>query len=317
MNNAGTNPLLELITVVRIFGLLQNIHPDVLLTYTPKINIYASLAARLLRFPMIANVAGLGRAFTVGGWLELLVRRLYSLALHTPRMVFFQNNDDLEEFVKARFVERQKASRLPGSGVDLDYFGLANRKSKDHEFVFLLVGRLLWDKGVGEYVAAARLLSVEHPTAKFQLLGFVDVKNPSAVSQEQVDAWDRDGVVKYLGSVDDVRNIYTGADCIVLPSYYREGVPRTLLEAASMGIPIIAADSVGCRDAIEDQKTGLLCRPRSVDDLVDKMRIMLSLSQEERRRMGFEGRNKMIREFDERIVIRKYLDVIEECMARL
>lgn len=311
MNNASTNPFTEMITVARIVGLLWRVRPAVMLTFTPKINIYASLAARLLGIPVIATVSGLGRAFTAGGWLEAVVRRLYWFAFHTPHVVFFENEEDRAEFIRAGLVKEGKTQRLPGSGVDVDRFLPTRRESSDKEFFFLLAARLLWDKGVGEFVEAARLIQAEHPAVRFRLLGFLGVKNPSAVSRKQIDVWSQESVVEYLGAVDDVRGIYAEADCMVLPSY-REGVPRTLLEAASMGIPIITTNAVGCRDAVEEGVTGFLCRPKDAMDLADKMRKMLSLQPEERRRMGQAGRKKMILEFDERIVIGKYLQAIRD-----
>jgi glycosyltransferase involved in cell wall biosynthesis len=316
MSSASTNPFSELVTLIGIARLLRRIRPTVLLTYTPKVNIYAAIAARVLGITVVANVSGLGRAFTAGGWLEVVARRLYWVALHTPRIVFFQNEDDRAEFVKAGLVEQEKTYRLPGSGVDVDRFQPTERNPGKKEFVFLLVARLLWDKGVGEYVEAARMLRTEFPWARFRLLGFLDVKNPSAITRNQVEAWGKEGLIEYLGEVEDVRGVYAEVNCMVLPSYYREGVPRTLLEGASMGIPIITADSVGCRDTVEDGKTGFLCRPRDAGDLANKMLRMLSLPEEERRRMGQAGREKMIREFDERIVINKYLQVVEEIVKK-
>jgi glycosyltransferase involved in cell wall biosynthesis len=312
MNNARTNPFLELVTIVRIAGLLWRVRPTVMLTYTPKVNIYTSLAARLLGIPVIANVSGLGRAFMVGGWLEAVVRRLYWLAFHTPQVVFFQNVEDRAEFIRAGLVDEAKTQGLPGSGVDVDRFQPRRREPSANGFAFLLVARLLWDKGVGEFVEAARLIQAELPAVQFRLLGFLDVENPSAVSREQIEKWRKEGVVEYLGAADDVRGVYAEADCMVLPSYYREGVPRTLLEAASMGLPIITTNAAGCRDAVEDGITGFLSRPKDAMDLADKMRRMLSLPPDERRRMGRAGRKKMIREFDERIVIARYLQAIKD-----
>ena len=312
MNNASTNPFMELITVARIVVLLWRVRPTVMVTYTPKINIYTSLASRFLGIPVIATVSGLGRAFTAGGWLEVIVRRLYWFAFYTPRVVFFQNEEDRAEFIRAGLIGKTKTQRLPGSGVNVDHFQPTRREPGEGGFAFLLVARLLWDKGVGDFVEAARLLYAEHPAVKFRLLGFLNVKNPSAVSREQIEEWRKEGVVEYLGAVDDVRGVYAEADCVVLPSYYREGVPRTLLEAASMGLPIITTNVVGCRDAVEDGVTGFLCRPKDAMDLADKMRRMLSLPSMERRRMGQVGREKMIREFDERIVIAKYLQAIKD-----
>jgi len=312
LDNGSTNPFREAASLLSMFVALRKAKPTVLLTYTPKINIYGSIAARMLGVPAIANLSGLGRAFVAGGWLKFVTKRLYGVALKQPSVIFFQNEEDRKVLVGAGLVDPARAKRLPGSGVDLERFRPVACSRDTGQFVFLLAGRLLWDKGVGEFVDAARAVKEQFPQAEFRLLGFVDVQNPSAVSRAQVDQWDAGGVVRYLGATDDVRPHYAAADCVVLPSYYREGVPRTLLEAASMGIPIITTDSAGCRDTVEDGVTGLLVRPRDPIDLASKMGKMLCLTQDDRRLMGERGRSKMCREFDERIVIEHYLSAISE-----
>jgi glycosyltransferase involved in cell wall biosynthesis len=172
---------------------------------------------------------------------------------------------------------------------------------------------MLWDKGVGEYVEAARVLRQAHPqletAVEFTLLGFLDVKNPAAISRNEMNAWVEEGVVKYVGSTDDPRSFVADADCVVLPSY-REGTPRALLEAAAMARPIITTDVEGCREVVDDGINGLLCQVRSCEDLAKKMSQMLSLSDEEREQMGRAGRAKMEWQFDEQIVIDRYLSVL-------
>lgn len=177
-------------------------------------------------------------------------------------------------------------------------------------FRFLLVARMLRDKGVGEYVKAARLLRQRWPQVEFCLLGFVDVKNPAAISRAEMDAWVAEGVVTYLGESYDVRCQIAVATCVVLPSY-REGTPRSLLEAAAMGRPIITTDAVGCREVVDDGVNGLLCRPKDAADLADKMARMIAMPHSERVAMGLRGRLKVEREFDEKIVIDKYLTAIK------
>jgi glycosyltransferase involved in cell wall biosynthesis len=174
----------------------------------------------------------------------------------------------------------------------------------------------LWDKGVGEFVEAARRLRSRFPEAKFQLLGFLNVQNPSAVPRSAVESWEAEGVVTYLGSTDDVRPYYADVDCVVLPSY-REGTPRTLLEAASMGLPIITTDAVGCRETVDDGITGFLCKLKDPLDLAEKMERMLLMTPEKRGEMGIAGRAKMEREFDDRIVIEQYLAVVREISDRV
>jgi len=227
-------------------------------------------------------------------------------------MVFFQNEDDRRFFVESGLVRSEMADRLPGSGVDLVRFSFTPFKPSSRKRMrFLLVARMLWEKGVGEYVEAARLVRQRHPHAEFCLLGFLDVKNPTAISRSQMDEWIAEGVVTYLGAADDVRPHIVEGDCMVLPSY-REGVPRTLLEAAAMGRPIITTDAVGCREVVDDRINGFLCKPRDVGDLAAKLEQMIRLSPADRSEMGRRGREKMEREFDEKIVISKYLKVVGE-----
>ena len=223
--------------------------------------------------------------------------------------IFFQNDDDRKVFVDAGLVDVSKIERIPGSGVDLSRFVPTNIECRGEAPTFLLIARMLWDKGVGEFVEAGHLIRARHSAARLQLLGFLDVANPSAVPREAVETWVREGVVEYLGTTDDVRPYIGAADCVVLPSY-REGVPRSLLEAAAMGKPVITTDATGCRDTVDDEVTGFLCRPRDAQDLSDKMLRLISMSSAERQAMGMRGREKMVREFDERIVIERYLAVL-------
>jgi glycosyltransferase involved in cell wall biosynthesis len=297
--------------------LLARERPLCVLSYTVKPNAYVSLAGRALGIPVIVNIAGLGSVFVTHTWLTALVGTLYKIAFYGSHCVFFQNRDDLEYFVGNGIVSASAARVLPGSGVDIDRFLPSLPTSAgDGRFRFLLLGRLLWEKGVGDYMDAARSLKLEHPEAEFHLMGFVEVDSPSAISRRQIDKWKAEGIVIFHEASDDVIPWIANADCVILPSYYREGTPRALLEAASMGKPLITTDMPGCRDTVEDGKTGYLVRPRDVGDLIEKMENMLRLPAEDRRKMGLRGRAKMIREFDERIVLGKYLEVIREIQSR-
>ena len=313
--NASTNPLTELRTIYRMARDLRRIRPSVLLTYTPKVNIYGALAAAMLRIPVIANISGLGRAFTYGGWVEYASRALYRLALRHPQVVFFQNEQDKHDFVAARLVEPNKCIRLPGSGVDLARFSPRKKKRESDIFVFLLASRLLWDKGVGTFIDAARIVKANASRVHFRLVGFLDVDNPSAVSRHHIDRWQSDGIVEYCGVTDNISEQYENADCFVLPSFYREGVPRSLLEAASMELPIITTDMPGCRDAVQDGVTGLLCRPKNADDLASAMLKILKMSPEDRQTMGHAAREKMRHEFDERIVLDAYMEAVTQVLV--
>lgn len=329
MDNGGTHLGRDLTLLWRFYRLLRRERPSVFLGYTVKPNVYGSLAAHALGIPVVNNIAGLGAVFINDSWLTRLVRGLYRVALSRSAKVFFQNEDDRQLFVEWRLVQQEVTDRVPGSGLDLTRFSpgaasdsvtpsacpAGSRKVNSGEFLFLLIARMLWDKGVGEYVAAARILKRSVTGVDFCLLGFVDVQNPAAISREQMEEWVIEGVVKYLGISDDVQRHIAAADCVVLPSY-REGLSRTLLEAAAMGCPIITTDVVGCREIVDDGVNGLLCRPRDAADLAEKMRRMITLSSEERAEMGRRGRDKVEREFDERIVIGKYLKAIADLVSR-
>lgn len=316
LNGRGTNPMVELGALVKLHFLLHRTRPDLILSYTSKANIYSSLAARLLGIPVVNNVAGLGYAFIRSGMLATMVKKMYKIAFMQSAKVFFQNSDDLRLFLDDGLVRPNVAERLPGSGVDLTHFAPVPLPVLSHKpFRFLLIARMLWDKGVGEFVEAARQVRQHRPDVGFCLLGFLDAQNPAAISRSQVEAWADEGVVTYLGATDDVRPHVANADCVVLPSYYREGVPRSLLEAASMGRPIITTDAIGCREVVVDGVNGYLCQPRDAADLADKMKRMLVLSNEACAKMGQLGREKVEREFDERIVIERYLGVIKQILT--
>ena len=316
MENGGTNPVQDAMLTLRFVRLFARERPDVYLGYTVKPNVYGSIAAHLMRIPVINNIAGLGAVFIKDGWLVRVVRWLYRTGLKRSAKVFFQNDDDRQLFISGGLVRAEMTELLPGSGIDLNRFTSALSpavQDVNSKFRFLLIARMLRDKGVGEYVEAAKLLRERWPLAEFCLLGFVDVQNPAAISRAEMDAWVAEGVVSYLGVSDDVRAQIVVADCVVLPSY-REGTPRTLLEAAAMARPIITTDAVGCREVVDDGVNGYLCKVRDAGDLAEKMEKMLSLSPDLRSEMGLRGRAKMVAEFDEQIVIGKYLRAIKNVL---
>lgn len=313
-SGAGINPFREFGVVLFLIRKLRKIGCELVLSYTPKGNIYSGLASMVLGINTVPNISGLGSAFIARSPLTYIVRSLYRVVLRKSALVFFQNEEDRRLFVEEHLVKDEKAWRIPGSGVDLARFQTSSDdfSTENKAMRFLLAGRLLWDKGVGEFVQAARVLKSKYPKVEFRLLGFLDVQNPSAISRTHIYKWKSEGVITYLGAAEDVRTFYETTDCVVLPSYYREGVPRTLLEAAAMGVPIITTNTIGCRDAVEDGITGFICKPRDSDDLAQKMEKMIFLSPEQRGAMGKAGRAKMEREFDERIVINQYLTAIEQ-----
>ncbi|EFI34230.1 glycosyl transferase group 1 [Desulfonatronospira thiodismutans ASO3-1] len=338
------NPLVEIKAIyqyVRIYSLLR---PAAVLHFTPKPNIYGSLVAKMLGIPYINNIGGLGTAFAGNGWLCSMARVMYRFSQRSAVKIFFQNKDDLDMFIRCGMARPEQAELLPGSGVDLEKFNpelgdsgvhgkLTCRQSNDnsnqplHEgqeylfqapednVVFLLIARLIWDKGIGEYAEAARAIKAKYPDVEFMLLGFVDDNNPGAVPEKRIREWEAEGILKWVGRQEDVRLFIARTDCVVLPSYYREGTPRSLLEAASMGKPLIAADSVGTREPVENGINGFLCRPMDAMDLAAKMQLIIDMGPEKRLAMGIRGRKKMEKEYDENIVIKKYIEDIKAVLV--
>jgi len=315
IKNKVTNPIEEILLIYKFYRLYKKIKPDIILHFTTKPNIYGTIASKLCNIPCINNITGLGVVFTRKSILSKIVLKLYKCSQKYAAKVFFQNNDDLKLFLEKKIINNFKADLLPGSGVDTEKFKPISRSKKSNNFIFLLFGRMLYDKGVGIYVEAARILKKKYKNLEFQLLGFLDLQNPSSISTEQMRVWEKVGIINYLGTTDNVRDIIAGADCIVLPSFYGEGVPRSLLEAASMGKPIITTNNVGCREVIDDGITGFLCNPRDTQDLILKMEKMMSLSEKERIIMGKKGRQKILCDFNERLVIEKYIKLIEGTLS--
>lgn len=307
MDRNGTAPMAEARLLWRIFTFLRRERPDIVFGYTIKNNIYAGLACRRLGIPFLPNVTGLGPAFNGAGMLNRTVRALYRLAFARAEAVFFQNPDDRAIFLRAGLVDEGRTRLLPGSGVDLMRFDARPMPQADPGVHFLLVARLLWDKGIGLYAEAARVLRPAYPHARFRLLGPPDPASRSGIAMAQVEAWTQEGLIDYLGQTDDVRPALAGASCVVLPSWYREGTPRVLLEAAATGRPVITTDMPGCRDAVQDGRTGLLCVPRDLESLVTAMERFIAMPPAARAAMGQAARARAELAFDERQVIDAYL----------
>lgn len=314
VDNKGTNPLRDSILCLRYLRLFRRESPDVFLGYGIKPNVYGSLAAHLLGIPVINNISGLGTTFIRDTWLTPIAKALYWLALRSSTTVFFQNQDDRDLFVILKLVRPEQTALLPGSGINLEEFRPLPAVSYEPKAPrFLLIARLLWDKGVGEFVDAARIVKTAFPEAQFQLLGSLGVENRTAISKTTVTEWVEEGVVEYLGATDNVKPHIAASNCVVLPSY-REGTPRTLLEAAAMGKPLIATDVPGCREVVDHGRNGFLCEVRNPEDLAQKLLEFMNSSDKERAQMGQESRAKVERQFDETIVIARYLETIEEIL---
>ncbi|WP_230772521.1 glycosyltransferase family 4 protein [Sphingomonas sp. Leaf4] len=314
MDNAGISPLGDFLLFARYVALFRRERPDVYLGWTIKPNVYGSIAAALCGVPAINNISGLGTAFLGAGWLMHVAGWLYRLGLRRSATVFFQNPTDRDLFVARRLVRVEQTALLPGSGIDGTVFDPARYpQTTSAAFRFLLVARLIRDKGVFEFVEAARAIRTTHPAVRFQILGFLDVANRTAIDRATLDGWVAEGLIDYLGAANDVRPFLAQADCVVLPSY-REGTSRVLLEAAAMARPAITTDVPGCRDVVRDGETGLLCRVRDAKDLARAMGEMLERDDAARAVMGAAARYDILARFSEGEVIAHYRKVIANAL---
>lgn len=308
MDSRGANPIKDSALIIELYSIYKKVKPDIILHYTIKPNVYGTIAATLLRIPVVNNVCGLGTVFLKNNLVSAFAILLYKLTFRFPKKVFFQNPEDLKLFLAKKLVPAHTADLLPGSGIDLEKFSPIEF-NRNKSFTFLLISRLITDKGVLEYIEAVKKLRVQGLDARFQILGAKDPQHKRGIKLKVIDDWINSGTIEYLGTTDDVRHFIGKADCIVLPSY-REGTPRTLLEAASSSKPIIATDVPGCHNVVNHNINGLLCQLKDVDDLADKMHEMANLDNETLRRFGINGRKKVELEFNETVVINKYIDTL-------
>ena len=315
MNRSGINPGQDLAFFFRLYRIYQSVRPDLTLHFTVKPNVYGTLAAHLLGIKMINTVSGLGTVFLKQGISSRIAQMLYRGTFRLPQQVFFHNRDDYQLFVERGWVSVQETAVVPGSGVNLDQFAPARTDNPvlAKPFTFLLIARLLYDKGIVEYAEAARLLRQRGVLARFQLLGTRDPRHRRGIPDAQVDAWIEEQLIDYQGTTDDVQSFIRRADAVILPSY-REGLPRTLLEAASMAKPIVTTDTPGCRHVVKDGHNGLLCRARDADDLAQKMQQLIELPTETRQAMGRAGRALVSERFSEAQVTNQYLLTIERLL---
>lgn len=314
INNKGLNPLEDMLLIINYYRLFKLIQPDIILNYTIKPNIYGTIAASMLNIPTINNIAGLGTLFVKENFVTTIAQYLYRFSQSRASKIFFQNRDDYQLFIDKKIVSKTKSFILPGSGIDTKIFKPSKINKEQKKVIFLLISRMIWDKGIREYVEAARIIKSQYKNVEFQLLGFLDVMNKTAIAEKQMLEWVEEGVVNYLGTSDNIKIEIENADCIVLPSFYREGTPRVLLEAASMSKPIITTDNVGCRDVVDDGINGFLCKVKDTNSLVESLKKFLNLSYKEKLEMGKLGRKKICKEYDESIIIENYLREIKKIL---
>ena len=311
IGSSNTNPIEIWKYLRRMYKTIKIIRPNVCLTFTPRQNIYGNIICKILGVPSLTNITGTGVPFHIKGFVYWLGRLLYRVVLKMPKVVFFQNKDDMQHLINEGYVRESKAVLIPGSGIETNVF-LPMHKEKSDKFVFLFIGRLVRVKGIEELITAAENILKDNRHCEFWIVGPVWKQNTGKLSftEAHVEEWQRKGII-YKGEAKDVRPFLAACDCVVHPSY-REGLSNILLEAASMEKPIVTTDVTGCRDVVVDGFNGILCKPEDSGSLEEALRKMLALTEQERVEMGRHGRIKVKMEFEKSIVIEKYTEQINK-----
>lgn len=302
IDRRGTNPIRDFGLFLRIRKTLKKIKPEVILTYTIKPNIYGGMAARFLHIPYIANITGLGTAVEYPGILQFITVWMYRIALKKAKCVFCQNKQNLE-FIREKKIVKGKLRLLPGSGVNLEHFALQEYPGAEIcNFVF--ISRIMKEKGINEYLGAAEAIKKKYPETRFHICGFCEEEFEDRLKKMQAD-----GIIEYHGMVQDVREVLKDVHCSVLPSYH-EGMSNVLLESAATGRPLIASDVPGCRECLEDKKSGFLIEAGNTEDLIDKMETFINIPYSQKREMGIEARKRVESLFDRQQIIDAYMEEI-------
>lgn len=309
LNRRGKNPLQDLGLLWFYVRLIRHIRPGVVLTYTAKPNIYGGMACKMLRVPQLANITGLGSELHGNGKAAVLLRHLYRVGLKRAKTVFFQNVRDRDYFTENRLLFNQDTVVLPGSGVNLERFNPLEEKtfSSAGKASFLFISRIMKDKGIEEFLDAACRVKAEYPACTFTILGF----HEGDTYKVRIEKLLEEGVLKSVSFSEDTRLQMADADCVVLPSWH-EGMSNVLLEASASGLPIITNDIPGCREAVVEGVSGLLCVAKDTASLVDNLERFVRLSSEEKETMGEAGRRLMEERFDRNRVIEAYVEHISK-----
>lgn len=306
IDRRGTNPIRDFKLLVDYIRLFRRYRPDVVCTFTIKPNIYGSIAADLLGIPHINNITGLGSGFQNGGIIQRVVKILYKISLRKSKKIFFQNKENQVVAIKNKLVNDLIPHEcIPGSGVNLERFVYKEKISKGNTIVFNYIGRVLKDKRIDDYLEAAKIIKSEYDNIVFNIIGFVEEKETHYV--KLLKDLEEKQIIHYCGNVDDVRPYIYESDAIIHPSSYGEGISNVLLESAACGRAIITTDISGCKDCVINGVSGFIYQAENVKQLVDRIQEFIHMTPESKIEMGIEGRKKVEKEFDRRIVVNSYL----------
>lgn len=314
IDRRGTNIVADGKLFLHYLKLLKKYKPGVALTYTAKPNVYCGLAAHILGIPVIANVTGFGSVLKKSGFIQTLVMKLFKFSYRRAKCVMFQNDTNMKLAVENGMVKGD-IKLIPGSGVNTEKFELQEYPAggngiSGEKVVFNYVGRILADKGVEDYIAAAKIIRKKYPETEFNMLGFIE--DTEAHYNEDLKNLQEKGIIKFHGSQKDTKPFIKKSHAIIHPSTYGEGMSNVLLESGSSGRPIISTDNPGCRETFVDGETGFMYRGGNVEELVEKIEKFLAMPNEKREKMGRKGRSFIKDNFSRNIVIGEYLNKIEK-----
>lgn len=302
VDRRGTNPIKDLKLILKYKNILKKVKPDIVLTYTIKPNIYGGLMCRIKNIPYICNITGLGTATENKSIVQKIVFILYKCALKRVKCCFVQNSENLQFLTDNKLVDKMRCKLIPGSGVNLKHFKVLPYPNNSENVRFLFISRIMKEKGIEQYLEAAKVIKGKYSNTEFHVLGFCEQEY-----EAQLQKLTEDGIINYHGLQKDVIPFLQETSCLIHPSYYPEGMSNVLLEASASGRPVITTNRSGCKETVEDGKTGYIIEIKNSQQLIDKIEEFLKLSNEQRKQMGIDARKKVEKEFDRNIVIEEYL----------
>lgn len=304
MERQGTNPIKDVALIFDYIKIIKQLQPDIVLSYTIKPNIYGGIVCAIKNIPAIPNVTGLGTGFDKQGIVQTIMVALYKIAFKRAKCVFFQNDHD-KAYIDAKGIIYPKGVVLPGSGVNLEKYTPISYPSENEPIKFLFAARIMKAKGIEQFLDAAHAIKQQYPSAEFHVCGYCEEDYLKTLMQRELI-----GEIFYHGLIGDIKDYIGDIHCVVLPSFYSEGMSNTLLEGAACARPLITTDHTGCREAVTNGVTGYIVRQQDSRDLINKMIKFIDLPYIEKVQMGMAGRKKIEQEFDRNIVINAYIGEI-------
>lgn len=310
LDRDSTNPIKDILLLLELTRRYKKIKPDLILHFTNKPNIYGGIAARIAGIKSIAVVTGLGYAFINKGFVRKMMTMLYRFSAQYHQKFIFENIEDRELFAKLGIVSGDKAISVKGCGVDTTWYHPYPNGQVKNKIIFTFIGRLLYDKGIREFVESARQIKSLRQDVEFWVVGELDAENPATIDKDDLVRWVDEDVVYYHGFIKDVRSIIAQSDCIVLPSY-REGLPRIVIEGMSMAKPVITTLTAGCAETVDEGINGYLVNIKDIKGLTTAFNEFLSLTHDRQVEMGIAGRAKAINEFDDKRIALEIFNLVE------